>query len=174
MAKRISTSQSGFSLVEVLFAMLIFSVMTVGVFVNFSGNLSSSIRMNNDLSMHNLAEMKLNEVLVAKKEFTDATDNSADTGTFKVEGYKDYKYKVEIRKMEFPNLAEITGEEDDGPEDNKKALTKVVYSKLKTNIEQLLWQVTVTVIHPTEKDLEYQLHSWIRNDSAKIDTNFTF
>ena len=77
--------------------------------------------------------------------------------------------------MLLPDLNAIMGqsEEDDPYGENiaTKNLQKVVFDKMKKNIEEILWQVKV-IITNTESGEEYELNAWIKNKQAKLDTNF--
>jgi hypothetical protein len=65
-------------------------------------------------------------------------------------------------------------EEDNPNEDSRNdAIKKMVFKKLKLNIERILWQVKVTITN-TETDYGYELTSWITNTEAQLDTNFGF
>ncbi len=175
MAKRIITNQNGFSLIEVMIALTIFAVYATAIVFRLSNNVSGSMQMAEDLNLHNLAELKMSEVLIGKKEFTNATENDPDTGKFEIEGYKEFKFKVEIKKIEFPDFAQLMGksDEEDADEGQVSAVQKLIFDKMKQNVEEMIWQVTVTVTAP-ETGYEYSLNSWINKSNAKIDTNFSF
>ncbi len=175
MVKRIVPNQDGFTLVEVLIALTVFAAFATAMVFRLSNNVSGSIQLSADLKLHNLAELKMNETLIGKKEFTNATANDVKTGSFEVEGYEDYKYKVEITNIKFPDFAQLMGNSEDDADANDSSnnrIQKAIFDKMKKNIEDMIWQVTVTVIAPDTE--EYQLHSWINKSNAKIDTNFSF
>lgn len=173
MAKRIN--QKGFTLLEVLFALAIFGVFLVGISDTISYNVSSSIRIREDINLSNLAELKMNQVMLDRKDFTNATENDVDSGNFEIEGMEKYKYEVRIRKTEFPDLSEILGQ--DNEEDNNQRgidpVTKIIFTKLKNNLEEMIWQVNVKIIN-TETNYSYELNSWINKSNPRLDTNFTF
>ena len=168
-------NQNGFSLIEVMVALVIFSVIALPMIFTQSANIQSSINMNSDLTLHNLAEMKMNEVLVGPKEFTNATENDVDGGNFEIDGYQEFKYEVRITKIEFPNFSELIGKtEEEGQDDNAQdSIQKLIFEKMKKNIEEIIWQVNVIVTNPGTGDT-YELNSWINKSNAKIDTNFSF
>ena len=87
-------------------------------------------------------------------------------------GYKQFKYKVEIKKNEFPNFSQLTGTSEEDQQESS-ALQKLIFEKLKKNMEILVWQVKVTVTN-TDTNYSYELNSWIENTGGKIDTNFNF
>lgn len=173
MAKRL-TRQKGFSLIEVLFALGIFSSFLLGVYVAISHNVNGSILLKEDLNLHNLAELKMNEVLIGKKKFTNATENDVDSGSFEIDGYENYKFEVRIKQIKLPDLAQILGNQIKGEEDNTSdPVQKILFDKLKKNIEEMVWQVNVKVTN-TENNYSYELNSWINKTDPKLDTNFAF
>ncbi len=180
MVKRISSifnNEQGFTLLEVLIALSLFAVFTTVFILSQATNLNNSSLMTEDVTLHNLAEMKMNEIQLNPPRFTNATENEKETKAFDIEGYKKYKYTIEYKKLEIPNLNELTGKEEgeDNPnEDSRnKAIQKMVFEKLKENMERMIWQVRVTITN-TETDYAYEITSWMTNNEAKIDTQFGF
>lgn len=172
-AKQNTIACAGFSLVEVLIALTLFAVVSAVLSVTVTTNLNSSRLGRIDITLHNLAEFKMNEVLISNREFTTATNNSEDTGNFEIEGYKEYRYKVEIRKMELPDLAAIMGQTEDEQnriETQETQVRKRVFAILKRNLEEIIWQVRVEVTSP-DNDF-YELTSWVEKGNAQIDRNF--
>lgn len=171
MVSKLAKNQDGFTLVEVMIAMTIFAVFVSAIIFSQITNVNNSIRMSEDILLHNLAEMKMNESMLDLPEFTNALENTVKSKNFDIEGFKQYKYKIEYKKIEFPDFSQITGQTED--EDRKEDRTKkAIYEKMKKNIEKIIWQVKITVTN-TESDYSYELNSWITNPKAKIDTNFT-
>ena len=168
-------NSKGFTLVEVMIAMTIFALFTTAFLMSQGANIDDSSMMREDLVLHSLAKRKINEVLLDKPQFTNATEKDIDSKNFEEDEYKKYKWTVEYKKLEFPNFQQLTGvsEEDENPQDRNQAIKKMVFDKLKKNVELMLWQVQVTVTN-TETDYSYTLSSWITNDEAQVDVNFGF
>ena len=124
--KYILNNSRGFTLIEVMMAMTIFAVFITAILMSQSANVNHSIRMEEDLNLHNLAEMKMNEVLLNPPKFTNATDNDVKTGTFDIDDFKDYKFKVEFAKTKFPNFSQLIGSEDDDQESKDDATNRLV------------------------------------------------
>ncbi len=183
MAKRLKNSilgilnidDKGFTLVEVMIALTLFAVFATVFLMSQGTNQTNSQLMAEDIILHNLAEMKINEVILDPPKFTNATDKEKVSKAFDIEGYKNYKYTIEYKKLEVPNLNELMGKEKDDPngESKSNAIKKMVFEKLKENMEKILWQVKITVEN-TDTNYAYELTSWITNTEAKIDTNFGF
>ena len=172
-----SNNQNGFTLVEVMIALTLFAVFVTVFLMSQGTNVANSIQMAEDITLHNLAESKINEVILDPPTFTNATASDKETKNFEDEGFKHYKYTIEYKKLEIPDLNQLMGksdEEDNPNEDNKNnAIKKMVFKKLKDNMEKILWQVKVTITN-TETDYKYDLSTWVTNPDAKIDTNFGF
>lgn len=173
MDKRIEINQSGFSLLEVMFAIAIFAGFVSVIAQTQSYNVQLSTLMEEELKLHNLAKTKMNEVLIAQKRFTNATEKDPDTGTFKGDENEGYSYRVDFKRTEFPDFAQLMGQDDDQVENqqNQNLQTKI-FQKLKLNIEQMIWQVTVTVTN-TDTEYSYELNTWMTNQDAKIDLNLS-
>lgn len=173
--ERAQWTQRGFTLVEVMIAMTIFGLFITAFLMSQGSNITSSVTMTEDLVLQGLAERKISEVLLDKPVFTNATENDVESKVFEEEEFKMYRYTIEYKKLEFPNFQQLTGSEEDDPygEDQNAAVKKMVFDKLKKNMEEILWQVRVTITN-TETDYSYSLSTWLTNERAKIDTNFGF
>ncbi|MBD65499.1 MAG: hypothetical protein CME62_09850 [Halobacteriovoraceae bacterium] len=172
MVKRIK--DAGFSLIEVMIALAIFAVFAVSIISTQSANIHSSIRMSQDLVLHNLAEMKMNEALLGKREFTNVTDKDPETGSIDIDGYKDFKFEIAYKKNEFPDFAQILGQDENEEErvqrnDPNAGVRKQIFNKLKGELEKLLWQITVTIIHPD--GTQYSLSSWVTRGNVRVELN---
>ncbi len=176
MVRKITNNSNGFSLIEVMIALAIFAVYSVGIIFTQSANIDSSVRLKSDLITQNLAILKMNESLVDIKKFTNATEKDTDSGNFDIEGFKQYKFLVEYKKNKFPDFSALIGKSDEEGEsapDQQSAVKKAIFEKLKTNMETMLWQIRVTVTNPETKT-STELTSWVTNRDAQIDTNFGF
>lgn len=165
--------QDGFTLVEVMIAMAIFGFFITAFIMSQGANINGSVTMAQDLVLQGLAERKINEVLLDKPVFSNTTENQVETKNFEEDEFKIYKYTIEYKKLEFPDLSQLTGSSEDEEEraDNNSAVKKMVFEKLKKNMEKALWQVRVTITN-TETDYSYSLSTWLTNDRAQLDLNF--
>ena len=175
MVREIKNTEQGFSLVEVMIALAIFAAFATGIIFSQSGSVDRSDRLKRDLILNNLATLKMNESLVDVKKFTNATEKDIDSGKFDIEGFKGYQFKVEYKKNKFPDFAALIGKTDEEANrpDPQAAVKKVIFEKLKKNMEELIWQIRVTVTN-TETKNSTELTSWVTNREAKLDTNFGF
>lgn len=177
MDKRLKKSifNAGFSLLEVLMAITIFSFFVAAFYLNQGSGKSNSLLLREDITMHNLAEMKINEVLINPPQFTNATENDVESKNFEQEDYQKYKYKIEYKKIETPDISALISSNDEGEDEDTSSqnLQKMVFEKIKENIEQILWQVKVTVIN-TETEYSYELSTWLINEEATVNINLNF
>lgn len=160
-------SSRGFSLLEVLIALTIFSVFAA-VFVTSQGyNLANSELLREELLLRELCANKLNDIITKPPEFRESLTLSFEVKTF--EEYKDYEYKIQYKRFKIPNLNKIMGKEEDNSDsdDDGGLKTKVMENVIK-NIEELVWQVEVTVKNK-KTNFNYALTSWLFNHQAKVE-----
>jgi prepilin-type N-terminal cleavage/methylation domain-containing protein len=160
--------KAGFSLIEVLMALTLFSFF-IGAFMMSQGfNITSSSQMAEDLRLNQLAERIIKEKQLDLPKFSNATDNQVETKQFEEDFLSDYRYTVTFKKMKFPDLASLLPENPQG-QDNQAA-QKMVFEKLKQNIELMMWQLEVKVEN-TQKKMSYQMSTWVLNPDAQVDLN---
>lgn len=165
-------TQKGFTLVEVMIAITIFALFITAFMSSQGTNIVNSIQMQEDILMSNLAQMKLNEAILDKPTFSTTTEKDIKTKEFEEDEYKHYKYSTEYKKITFPDLSQLMGKKDnENSEDSNAAQKKMIYDSLKKNIEEMLWQVRVTIIN-TETNYQYSLSTWLKNDDAIVKFDF--
>ena len=171
--KLISQNQSGFTLTEVMIALFIFAVFSTNFIVGQGSNIASSAQMREELILQNLCEEALNEIILNPPAFREALTLSKETKQFEKDGFENYEYIIEFRKLELPNLAQIKGQDESESEegDNKSSVTTKVFDQLKKNIEKMIWQIIVTTRNK-ETGLEFTLSTWLTNEKAKVQINF--
>lgn len=165
--KKISDNR-GFSLVEVLIAVTIFAVFASAFISSQTSNVTDSTQLSEELIIHRICENKINEIILNPPQLQESLTLSKETKNFEEDDFKDYEYIVEWRRLKLPNFAQLMNKSSD--EDSNKGSTSMqiqVFDKLKKNIEEMIWQVSVTV---RNKNTNYQfiLTSWIDNPDAKV------
>lgn len=164
--------QLGFTLMEVMVAMTIFAIFATAFLTTQGNNIQTSGIVEEESVMHRLAERQLALAIIDPPQFTNATANTSKTNNIDVEGFKEYKYTLEYKKVEFPSFENfIPQSEDPLQQDSNQAMKKRIFLKLKQNIERMLWQVRITITSPN-LDVPYTLSTWITNQEAQIDANF--
>lgn len=174
MVNKLTFNSKGFTLIEVMIAVTLFGAFITAFVVSQGGNINNSIQMQESVTLLRLCETKLNEIILDPPKFTNVTDKEVISKNFTTEGYKKYKYTIEFKKMEFPDLNSILGqtEDENRQQGNDALIRKTLFKKLKENIEKIIWQVRVTVTN-TETTESYDLTSWIENTKAQVDSNFS-
>ena len=167
--KHLLKSEKGFTLIEVMIAIAIFTVFA-SVFVTGQGyNLLDSSKLKEEMLMKDFAENKINDIISNPPELRDALTLSKETKD--VESNNEYQTIVEFKKFFVPDMSKMNAQdslEDKEKEDSPQAqMEKRIYKVFKDNIEKMLWQVEVTVKNKTT-DSTFKLSSWIYNQNADV------
>ncbi len=191
MAKQIkSIQEKGFSLLEVMIAITLFAFFVTAFLTSQGYNVSDSELSEEQLMLQQLCERKINELHMDPPKFSNATSNTKETKKFEEKEYEKYEYTIEIKKLVIPDFAQLFAQKDGASEeaqssyegnyfnDNKKAnrnssLEKMVFSELKKNIENILWQARITVTNKETK-YNYTLSTFLTNYNERIQLNIGF
>ncbi|MBF0363113.1 MAG: prepilin-type N-terminal cleavage/methylation domain-containing protein [Oligoflexia bacterium] len=193
---------AGFTLIEVVIAITLFAIFIIAFISTEGSNVRDSVNMKEELLLQKLCENKLNQIILDPPELTESLTLIPKSGSLDEEGYADYEYTVEYKRLKIPNLSAITGEgEEDGassgggsgsgegaaasgesassassgdPQADKESKDKQakmfqnkVFEMMKKNIEEMIWQVKVTVQNKSSK-FPFSLVSFIDNKKAKV------
>jgi prepilin-type N-terminal cleavage/methylation domain-containing protein len=168
MAKRekIISNQSGFTLLEVMIAIAIFTVFAT-VFVTGQGyNLIDSGKLRNELVLKDICENKINDIISNPPELRDSLTLTNETKD--VENNPNYQYTIEYKKFKVPDMNKLKNSaEDDAQNNPQDAMEKRVYEIFKENMEKLIWQVEVTAKDKTTLDT-FKLSTWLYNQNAEV------
>ncbi|MBP9680485.1 MAG: prepilin-type N-terminal cleavage/methylation domain-containing protein [Bacteriovorax sp.] len=161
-------TQAGFTLMEVMIAISIFTIFAT-VFITGQGyNLLDSSKLKEELIMKDLAENKINDIIVNPPDLRESLTLSKETK--EVEGFPDYQTIVEYKKFFVPDMAKIMGDESEGKEKEENAqaqMEKRIFNVFKENMEKMIWQVEVTVKNKTN-DSRFKLSTWLFNSNADV------
>lgn len=169
MAKEISkptlcNNQKGFTLIEVMIATGIFAVFIAAYMVAQGFNFSDSSKFSENIKLKNLAEMKMNEIIMDPPELSESLTVGSEEKTFEDE--EDYQYKLTWKKFELPDLSKF--EEDQNQQDDPvKQLEMKLYEKIKENMEKMLWQLEITIKNKLTGET-YTVSSWLYNGEAEL------
>jgi prepilin-type N-terminal cleavage/methylation domain-containing protein len=183
-------NQKGFSLLEVMIAITLFAFFITAYMAATGYNVDDARVSEEQLILQQLAERKINDLILNPPKFTNATANLKETKTFEESDFKNYEYTLEIKKLTIPDFAQLFAQKGAAEEDAKdnydgdyfnegakagrnQALEKLVFEELKKNIERVLWQARVTV---TNKETKYNftLSTYLTNYNEKIQINIGF
>jgi prepilin-type N-terminal cleavage/methylation domain-containing protein len=167
---RPGTGQKGFSLIEILMALTLFATFVSVYVINQGSSIADNQTLRDEMNLANLADEKIQEILLSPPPFNESLTVSKDTKRFDKKGFEDYEYTIEYKRLEFPDLSKLAGAAGDGNEggDNiKQAIASKIFTSLKDNIKELLWQVSVTIKNTSTGRL-YVLSTWLTNPNGTI------
>lgn len=183
-------NQKGFSLLEVMIAITLFAFFVTAYLTGQGYNVDDSRLSEEQLTLQQLAERKINELILDPPKFSNATNDSKETKTFEETDLSNYEYTVEIKKLTIPDFAQLFAQKDAASEEAKEGyegdyfsegtkngrnanLEKMVFEELKKNIERIIWQARVTI---TNKETKYNftLSTYLTNYNEKIQLNVGF
>ena len=183
-------NQKGFSLLEVMIAITLFAFFVTAYLTSQGYNVEDSRISEEQLMLQQLAERKINELVLDPPKFTNATANTKETKTFEESEFKNYEYTLEIKRLEIPDFAQLFAQKDSATDEAKESydgdyysegakgqrnqnLENMVFEELRKNIEKIVWQARVTV---TNKETKYNftLSTFITNYNEKIQINIGF
>jgi prepilin-type N-terminal cleavage/methylation domain-containing protein len=183
-------NQNGFSLIEVMIAITLFAFFVTAYLTSQGYNVQDSALSEEQLILQQLAERKINELVLDPPKFTNATQDMKETKAFDDKDYSGYEYTLEMKRLSIPDFAQLFAQKDATTEEAKDsyegdyfadsqkgqrnaAVEKMVFEELRKNIERILWQVRVTV---TNKETKYSftLSTFITNYKVKVQHNVGF
>ena len=162
----------GFTLTEVMIAFTIFAVFAVAFLTSQGQNVESSRRIENELIINQLALMKIKEVALNPPELNVGATLAKETKSFEGD-YSDFQYTIEIKKLTLPDFSKFLANKDDPNAQKNQDLNNLIFTKLKENVEKIVWQLKVTVTNKITND-ELELSRWITNRKAEVELNFAF
>jgi len=172
----ITPKKNGFALIELLIALTVFSLF-IASYVTIQGyNITDSSNIREELRLKDLAQKKINEIITSPPRFTLALTLSKETKTFEEDA--NYEYVLEYKKMSIPDYTKIMaakGEEEnkESGENQEASLMKKKFKEIKENLEEMIWQVQVTVKNKTT-GYQFILSAWLLNEDHKVKISTTF
>lgn len=165
-------SQKGFTLIEVLISLLIFSIFISSYLVSEGYNVSDSLLLDEEIKLKGLTQEVMNELIInPPKNFRGITLGSPEFKSFEDE--PQYAYKVQYKELKIPDLTSLTTskeEEEQGRSQAQNPYQKRVLETLKKNVEEIVYQVEVTVQNKQTK-FSYSASTWIIDRKANIELN---
>jgi type II secretion system protein I len=159
------SNQQGFTLIEVMIALAIFAVFITAFITSQGTNLSISARFREELTLHQLAVNKLNEVIVSPPELSERLELAPETGKF--ENNELYTFSITYKRFIIPDLSKIQGGIENQADNQQAQLEQRLFASIKDNMERLLWQVEIMVANSESKE-EYRLSTWLYNPKGQV------
>lgn len=186
-----SKNSDGFSLLEVLIAVTLFAFFVTAYLTSQGYNVDDSKLSEEQLTLQQLAEQKINELIINPPKFNNVTQNFKETKTFEEKEFSGYEYTIELKKLTIPDFAQLFSQKDaassegqgayegnyfnnntQGRGQRNSSLEKLVFEEMKKNIEKIIWQARVTI---TNKETKYNfsLSTFITNYDERIQLNIS-
>lgn len=170
----------GFTLIEVMIALAVFSVFAVA-FVTAQGyGLADSSDMRKEQFLQQLCQNKLSEILLDPPKLNEALTLKEGGETKSFEDYPEYEYNIKYKQFELPSIEKFKAmgaseddetSNDDDQSSESQAVEAKVYSEIQRIMKEALWQITVTVKNK-EDQFPFSLSTWLINDSAKYEFKY--
>jgi Tfp pilus assembly protein PilE len=167
--KVILQDEGGFSLMEIMIAIMLFTIFFTVFHTSMSYNVMHSSLMQEEIILKELATRKMNEILISPPPLHPGLTLAPKTKTFNekdIDNSESYKYTLTYKKFKLPDLSKIMGQSDD--KEGGDPIQKQMFQKAKKNMEELVWQVEVKVENKETKYF-YSLSSWLLNTKAKVE-----
>lgn len=150
MNKRSRLKKSGFTLLEVLIAMIILASGVMLLAQSWSSSYNRIRKTQKNVEIAALLERKLAETDM--KYRGKSIDSIPETEGDEFEGFPEYSWKLESKKFEMPDLTAILIGRDGGVDQMMMQLMKQFSEHLSNSIKE----VKITVIYTVkEKEFEY-------------------
>lgn len=175
MVKTVSLrNQKGFTLIEVMIALTVFSVFIAAYVTTQGYNIADSIQMKEEVILKELCENIINDIVVNPPEFREALTLAPDVKT--IEDNEMFERSITYKRFKIPDLSKITGKSGGDEEGGEEApgqggIEGMIFKQIQENMEEVLWQVEVKVTNK-ETGFHYALTTWLLNDKAEV--NFAF
>ena len=116
MAKEIKKTKlnGGFTLLEVMIAMTVFSFFYVAYYVAQNQNVASSVIIREEIKLKELCTKKINEIIVKPPQFKESLTLTAEVTTFEED--KNYEARVTYKRLKIPDIKKIMGKEEEDDE----------------------------------------------------------
>ncbi len=172
MAKEIKKTKlnGGFTLLEVMIAMTVFSFFYVAYYVAQNQNVASSVIIREEIKLKELCTKKINEIIVKPPQFKESLTLTAEVTTFEED--KNYEARVTYKRLKIPDIKKIMGKEEEDDEGSNSdsgtsGIEQTFMNKIKENMQEMIWQVEVQVVNKETK-ANYTLSTWLQNTEAQV------
>lgn len=166
MKSLIFTFQKGFSLIEVMIALAIFSVFITAFVTSQGFNISDSAGFKKNVNLQMMTELKLNQILAHPPELSERLTLTPETGDMEEDA--NFSFQVTYKIFELPDFEKINDTnagERVSPE--MVQLQARIYENVKNNLKELLWQVEVVITDKSNQE-NYSASTWLYNEPAQV------
>jgi prepilin-type N-terminal cleavage/methylation domain-containing protein len=165
-ARKTLKNANGFTLFEVMIAITIFAFFSAAFMTSQGFNILDSSKLKNEMTMKDLCQNKINEIITNPPELRDSLTLTKETKDF--ESNTNYQYSVEFKKFVLPDMNKLKNSADENEEEQANASNeKMIFNIFKENMEKIIWQVEVVVKDKTSEDT-FRLSTWLYNQNADV------
>jgi prepilin-type N-terminal cleavage/methylation domain-containing protein len=155
---------AGFSLLEVLVAVIILSGAMVMLSSSWSGSLMAFRKSQTLTTVAYLLKRKMTELEVKYRPESGLIPPEEEEGNFG-DSYKDFRWTMKSKQLEFPDLSSILTSKDGGA--NEMMITTI--KQMTEQISQNIREMTLTVYAKAGKrELEYSVTAYNVNFAAGV------
>lgn len=148
--------QQGFTLIETVLAMTIMASGLMLLVQTWGGSFIRMERAQTTFEVAALLERKMTDYELKYRGKSIEEIQDSEEGEF--EGYPQFSWKMESKKLEFPDLSSALYSQDGGVDQ----ITASLISNFSETLSQAIKEVTVTVVYspPGKKPLEYSVTTY--------------
>jgi len=155
---------AGFTLIEVMVAMLILTGAIVTLTTSWSGNY---FRLNKSQLNHNVAELlqqKMSEFEILNREKRIEEIKESRAGAFK--GYPNYRWTIETQDFEMPDLGPLLAAQGGDVDETLAIVIKQMGEHIKKAVKEV--KVSIFVKHK-KKEIEYSATTYFIDYEKELD-----
>lgn len=160
----------GFTLLEIMIAMTVFSMFVTAFVVSQGNNLADSTNMRAEYELKNILEKEVNELIINPPEFAPGLLITTENNYKTIEDFENFEKKIEWFEFKLPDLSQLTNSSSSGVNSDSNSPGSVqskVFENVSKNLKELLWQMKITVRHK-ETGRQMEATSWLMNTKAKV------
>jgi prepilin-type N-terminal cleavage/methylation domain-containing protein len=151
--------QRGFTLIEVLIALLILTGAIIVLSTSWSGNFLRMRKANMYNDAATLLEQKIQEIEAKYKDKPIGEVPEKDDGEFEG-GYKKYRWAMKSKDLKFPDISPLlTSQQEGGVDETLLSMVKQVTEYLSTAVKEL--KVSVFVKGANGKEVEFSATEYL-------------
>jgi len=160
-------NQKGFTLVEVLVALLILAVMSVILYQSWNGSLLAVRKGRNYNTVFLLLQKKITEFEIQSKDKKVDELKEKDEGDFG-SAYPDYKWEIKMKPFSLPPITPPKQ-----PDGGNSQLAETIFKTMTDYFEKAVREVSVTVIRQVgEKPQKWSVSTIYIDYSQELPSGF--
>ena len=159
----------GFTLLEIMIAMTVFSLFVTAYVVSQGNNLADSSNMRYEYEMKNILEQEINQIIINPPEFTPSLLLTTENDYKTIEDFEEYEVRVQWFEFKLPDLSQLSQSNDGDESTNnpQETIQTKIFQNVSKNLQALLWQLKVTLRHKESLKM-MESTTWLLNQKAVV------